>query len=349
MLLPLVCLAGAPQAVWDSGELKDAPFAPEASRAVTDKPLVLSGQHSIRMDSACMPESLKGFAVSAWVRPDAFDRYNEIFRIESNSGRVLFSFQESGTVLALGLDVNGSYRECDARIRPEQVLDGCWHFVAATFDGREYWVYLDGAVIGQLPHGGEATVARAPGFVGSHGGGSEFFRGGLDDLRLYAETLTPAMLTEIFKAGASKLTARTMAAMPAEWKPFLQERSTFAATLLEARKMLQKSGLECPAEVKQIFAMNLSARFPDECGKYVRLFRQAPARFVFLKDLSELKGMMEKQVTSLTEYMPLTDEQWAHCPPEERQRWQSVKEWSERMAARIPEGGDALGWCCWKG
>ncbi len=343
ILLPLVCLAGTPEAVWDSGLLKDGPFVSKSSRAVTDKSLQLAGSHSIKMDSACLPQSLTGFAVSAWVRPEAFDRYNEIFRIDSAAGRVLFSFQESGTVLALGLDVNGSYRECDARIRPEQVLDGCWHFVAATFDGLEMRVYFDGALIGELPHAGVAAVARVPGFVGSHGGGSEFFKGGLDDLRLYAEALTPAMLNTIFKTGAQQLTERSMAALPSEWKPFLQERETFAATLLEARGIMQQSAQACPPEVKQVFAMNLAARFPDECAKYVRLFRQTPAQFVFLKDLGELKGMLEMQVTRLTEYMPLTDAQWARCAEEERARWQAIKAWTERMALRIQAGGEALG------
>jgi len=343
MLLSLVCLAGVPLAVWDSGQLKDEPVAPEALRAVTDKTLLLSGRHAIRMDCACMPESLKGFSISAWVRPEAFDRYNEIFRIESNSGRVLFSFQESGTVLALGLDVNGTYRECDAPVDPAQLLDGCWHFVAAVFDGEQMRVYADGALIGQLAHAGLARVARAPGFVGSHGGGSEFFKGGLDDLRLYAEALTPAMLNTIFKAGTQQLTARSMAALPAEWQTLLQERPTFAATLLDARGIMQQSFQESPPEVKQVFAMNLAARFPDECARYVRLFRQSPSHFVFLKDLGGLKAALEGQMSRLTEYMPLTDAQWARCPAQERASWQAIRAWTERMALRIQEGGEALG------
>ena len=177
--------------VWDSGRLKEGGVVAAGERAVTDNTLHLAGSHALRMDASCLPEKLVGFAISAWIRPTAFERYNEIFRIEAPVGRVLFSFQEHGTVLALGLDVNGTYQECDARIPPEAVLDGRWHFVAATFDGKEHRVFLDGALVGRLPHGGTASVARAPGFVGSAGGGGEFFQGGLDDLRLYAEALTP--------------------------------------------------------------------------------------------------------------------------------------------------------------
>jgi len=325
--------------VWDSGQLKTAAVAPAGLRAVTDKTLLLSGRHALRMDSACLPERLERFSVSAWAKPDSFDRYNELFRIEAPEGRVLFAFQEKGSVLALGLDVNGVYRECDARIRPEAVLDGCWHFAAATFDGREMRVYLDGALIGQLPHAGTARVARAAGFVGSHGGSGEFFQGGLDDLRLYTDALTPDALTAVFKAGAARLTATALTALPAEWRPLLQERPTFTATLTEARRALAQSARACPPEVRNLFAKTLSARFPDECATYARLYSQAAALFLSLHDLAPLRARLADQLECLTEYMPLTEGQWARCPAAERKRWQELKAWAGAMEARLAAGG----------
>ena len=341
MMVPLACLADTVRPVWDSSLLKGAPVAPKEECAVTERTLLLSGPSALQMDAGCLPEKMAKFSVSAWVKPVSFDPYNEIFRVESNEGRVLFSFQEKGTVLSLGLFVNGNYQECDAPIRPDGLLDGGWHFVAATFDGKEHSVYLDGARIGRLPHAGDAVVARAPGFVGSAGGG-ECFQGGLDDVRLYTEALTPAAIADQFKAGAGVLTVRSSKAVPAEWQPFLNEKPTFAATLLEARAALKQGGRECPAQVRNLFAMNLAARFPEACGSYVRLFRQSPALFATLPDLAPLKGTLESQVTRLTEYMPLTDAQWAHCSAADKKRWQEIKGWSERMAAQIPKGGETL-------
>ncbi|MEI7902932.1 MAG: hypothetical protein WCK89_22030, partial [bacterium] len=135
---------------------------------------------------------------------------------------------------------------------------------------------------------------------------------------------------------------RTLATLPAEWKPFLQERPTFSATLLEARTMLRQSKREFPPAVRNLFAMNLATRFPEACKNYARLYNQAPALFVTIPDLSALKGTMESQVTRLTEYMPLTEAQWARCPADERQRWQALKTWADRMAARIPANEEAL-------
>jgi hypothetical protein len=329
----------APTSVWDSGLLTSAAVAPVGQRVVTDKTLLLSGRHALRMEPACLPEKLERFSVSAWVKPDAFEQYNELVRIEAPEGRVLFSFQEKGSVLALGLDVSSVYRECDARIRPESVLDGCWHFAAATFDGREMRVYLDGALIGQLPHAGTARVARAAGFVGSHGGHGEFFQGGLDDLRLYTETLTPDALTAVFKAGAARLTANALTALPAEWKPLLQERPTFAATLTEAKGALAKNTRACPPEVRNLFAMTLSARFPNECATYARLYSQAAALFPSLQDLAPLKARLADQLECLTEYMPLTEGQWARCPAAEQSRWQALNAWAGAMKTRLAAGG----------
>ncbi len=334
--------ADAPQPVWDSGMLKEAVAAPVGACAVTRKTMLLSGRSVLRMDSACLPEKLEAFSVSAWVRPEAFDPYNELFRIESPEGRLLFSFQERGSVLSLGLDVNGTYQECDARIRAESVLDGCWHFAAATFDGQEQRVYLDGALIGQLPHAGVAKVARVAGFVGSHGGQGEFFQGGLDDLRLYTEALPPETLMALFKAGASTLTANAMTTLPAEWETLLQEHRTFTAMLSAARKTLTQSASACPPEVKNLFAMTLAARFPSECATYVRLYGQAPALFLSLTDLDGLKLKLSEKIECLTEYMPLTEGQWARCPAPERTTWKKLKAWSDTMRARLTEGGPVV-------
>ena len=318
--------------------LKEAAQAPEGLRAVTDKTLILSGRHALRTESSFLPEKMGGFSIGAWVRPESFDQYNEIFRIESSEGRVLFSFQEKGSVLSLGLDANG-YQECDAAIRPESMLDGCWHFVAATFDGKKQRVFVDGAQVGEAALAGAARVARAPGFIGSLEGNGEFFQGGLDDLRMYTEALTPEALAAAFKVGAARLAAPAMTALPAEWEPFLQERPTFAATLREARETLRRNGRECPPSVKNLFAIGLAARFSNECANYVRLYGQAPVSFLLLPDLNALKARLSEQIERRTEYMPLTEAQWARCPAEERKRWREIRTWADGMAAPLAEGG----------
>jgi len=96
--------------------------------------LSLSGRHLLRVPARPDFRGRQQLSFSAWVKPASFERYNEIFRKEDGEQRVLFSFQENGTVLSLGLNVGG-YVECDAKMDPLDVLDGQWHHCAATFDG----------------------------------------------------------------------------------------------------------------------------------------------------------------------------------------------------------------------
>lgn len=165
------------------------------------------GRHLLRVPGKPAFGEMRQVAVSAWVQPVAFERYNEIFRKEDGDQRVLFSFQENGTVLSLGLNLGG-YVECDAPITPEQVLDGRWHFCVGSFDGSALRVYLDGNEIGHLERQGTVVAGGpAPGCIGSANGG-ECFQGAIDDLRLHARALTAAEVGRLWTQGLDALASQ---------------------------------------------------------------------------------------------------------------------------------------------
>ncbi len=91
-----------------------------------------AGHHMLGVAGKPDFAGVQKLSLSAWVLPVTLDkeRYREVFRKEDGDRRVLFSFQEFGTVLSLGLNVGG-YVECDAPMKPAQVLDGAWHHAAA--------------------------------------------------------------------------------------------------------------------------------------------------------------------------------------------------------------------------
>ncbi len=106
--------------------------------------LQLSGKHRVSVRAITTP-SLSSITFSVWVKPTELSGYRELFRQECPE-RVLFSFQNNGTILSLGLNIDG-YVECDAHIEPVQVLDGAWHHCAASYDGDQMRVFLDGRQI----------------------------------------------------------------------------------------------------------------------------------------------------------------------------------------------------------
>ena len=58
-----------------------------------------------------IPGGWKQISFSAWVFPRRFSSYEEIFRKEDNSNRLLFSFQEGGRILSIGANIGGAYTE----------------------------------------------------------------------------------------------------------------------------------------------------------------------------------------------------------------------------------------------
>ncbi|MEZ6080941.1 MAG: LamG domain-containing protein [Pirellulaceae bacterium] len=138
--------------VRDSSEFASAditlPNRLTRTRGVHGAALDLVGENKLACKFASDATQLSGITIAAWARPTDLRGYREIFRQECDE-RLLFSYQSDGCVLSLGLNIGG-YVECDARIEPDQLMDGAWHHCAATFDGQAMRVYLDGKEIGSF-------------------------------------------------------------------------------------------------------------------------------------------------------------------------------------------------------
>ena len=77
------------------------------ARGVQGGALALSGSHALKVDLGLESETLSAVTFSAWTRPTDLGSYREIFRQECPR-RLLFSYQHDGTILSLGLNVDGS-------------------------------------------------------------------------------------------------------------------------------------------------------------------------------------------------------------------------------------------------
>jgi hypothetical protein len=191
LILAAFAVADTHKALIGHWTFDEPPAGYERVEGVFGGAVNFKGRHRLQCDPQPVFGTMAKISFSAWVRPKAFDRYNEIFRKEDGDHRVLFSFQENGRILSLGLNIGG-YIECDAPLDPKQVLDGHWHHAAATFDGKTMRVYLDGAEIGALERPGVITAGgAAKACIGSSNGG-ECFQGAMDDLCIYADALTVA-------------------------------------------------------------------------------------------------------------------------------------------------------------
>lgn len=130
--------------------------------------------------------------LSAWVYSEDLVNlpFQEIYRKEDGNDRHLLSFQESGTILAFGLQTDEHpYQELDAAI-DRRDFEGKWVHVAATYDGSFQRLFINGTVIAELALTGTLSPQGSqPAYIGSWQGGSEFFRGRIDDVTLWDRAL----------------------------------------------------------------------------------------------------------------------------------------------------------------
>lgn len=81
------------------------------------------------------------------------------------------------------------------------VTKGVWTHVTATFDGTNVRYYINGALTGNVAYNpGYATSVK---YIGTTNGSyAAYFRGNMDDVRVYNRPLTAAEVTALYDGGA---------------------------------------------------------------------------------------------------------------------------------------------------
>lgn len=305
-------------------------------RGIHARALELHGEHALAT-LAVAEQDLDGIAFSAWVKPTELSGYREIFRQEC-ARRLLFSFQGSGTILSLGLNIGG-YEECDASIRPEQVLDGAWHHCAGTFDGQTMRVYLDGREIGSLERPGKVSIdPDAACYLGSSSGDGEWFQGGLDDLRVYGVRLSAEQVTALWEAGRAAQ-ARRVAALQAKLEAALALQPTFAETMAASRAKLLAGGLALDLDVAELLRSRLRQQFPEESAQFRAYTGREELEYLVAPDDTFQRDQARRLVALALEYRPLTAAQQQRESAADRARWAELAQLPQRLE-QLASGGE---------
>jgi len=365
--------ADLPEYVIDSG---DGEFHATSDRefphvaGVFGKAIDLSGQYRIVVPKEVVPSGLRELTFSAWVMPRNLSGYREIFRKEDagrhGETRLLFSFQNDGRFLALGLNTGGDYAECDAVIATEELLDGNWHYIVGTFDGQFMRVYLNGKEIGSFERQGNLTTVRdfapitvgrddiasrryqtldlvtvnAPGFIGSSSGTGEFFDGKMDDLRFYSRALSADEIAQMHAFGmreiGSGISNETRDAVSKAAQLYARGNS-FLETLVATRFNVEESGALNNRERVALLRL-IRADFPAEINQYIMKWQRNPVEVMLFRD-NQLQARYSQLETAYYEYLPLTDLQWQHVQENEREQWNRVKAYKEDYEEQLRNNG----------
>ncbi len=196
-----------------------AAAAAEYADGKLGKALILDGSsHTVKIPHYAGLKPAKAITISAWIKPERVGKggwaWQEIYRKEDGNARVLLAIgeYEKKHSLCLGLGINGKFVELGTPLEPSKLLDGKWHLVGVTFDGKTIKFYADGQEIGASTKASGAidTHGEAPAYIGSYIGNGEFFKGGIDDLRLYNRALSADEI-EMMALGDGKVAVNGLA------------------------------------------------------------------------------------------------------------------------------------------
>lgn len=120
----------------------------------------------------------QGLTVAAWLKPDSVDRTQSIVR-KRLDGTSAFVLAIQGGELEFALRLNK--RKLAGISAP--ILPGRFTHVAASYDGQEMRLYVDGALAAQRDASGTISAGAGPIFIGNDSLGREF-KGTIDEVWL---------------------------------------------------------------------------------------------------------------------------------------------------------------------
>ncbi len=167
----------------------------------------------IRLPAYSELRPLEATTVCAWVKPTVETKGKQtVFRIEDGGDRRFMAIGGAKGIWGLwfGLGISGTYTEISTDYDPKKLIDGQWHHVAGTFDGKHMRLYIDGKKVSELAAPGKLAPGKPTvGSIGAYNGRNEPFNGGIDDMRVYTGALADGQVAELV-AGNSEPVPETI-------------------------------------------------------------------------------------------------------------------------------------------
>ncbi|MCX8252319.1 MAG: hypothetical protein OTJ98_10775, partial [Dehalococcoidia bacterium] len=120
-----------------------AAAAAEYADGKLGKALILDGEsQSVKIPHYAGLKPAKAITISAWIKPERVGKggwaWQQIYRKEDGNARALMAIgeYEKKHSLCFGLGIGGKYVEHGVPLEPSKLLDGKWHLVSVTFDGK---------------------------------------------------------------------------------------------------------------------------------------------------------------------------------------------------------------------
>jgi Concanavalin A-like lectin/glucanases superfamily len=141
-----------------------------------------------------------GISISAWIKAEIVASYGAFFLCKSNTGNTSpFQYRAgfSNFNMYFGYK-NSTSSSTDIQSAPYSLSENIWKFVTYTYDGQKAKFYIDGILVNEVSETGNIYPDNKPLEIGrdSHGP-IEWFKGTLDEVRIYNRALTLSEINTI--------------------------------------------------------------------------------------------------------------------------------------------------------
>jgi hypothetical protein len=140
-----------------------------------------------------------GVTVAAWIKPNALDKPWQAIVTKGEGAWRLQRNNEASTLefACTGLQIPGG-NEYGSLFGTREIAPGEWHHVAGVYDGRQMYLYVDGALDRSQEASGPINTDDNPVLIGENGQiAGRFWNGLIDDVRVYNFGLGQAQIQEI--------------------------------------------------------------------------------------------------------------------------------------------------------
>jgi hypothetical protein len=131
-----------------------------------------------------------GLTLEAWVKPSTLTGWRTALLKESAGGLSYALYAHNNTPNpAVTVQIGGGDRSAGGT---SPLPLNTWTHLAATYDGAQLRLYVNGVQAGSRAQTGNIAVSAAPLRVGGNAVWTEFFAGLIDEVRVYNRALSPA-------------------------------------------------------------------------------------------------------------------------------------------------------------
>lgn len=160
----------------------------------------------------------QAITVSVWAR-STNATFNKRYSFVSKRNAYLLGPGADGTTkITFQLYIGGGWRSVTYATGVDLTQ---WHHYVGTYDGSTIRLYVDGVQVASTPRTGAINADSGNLMLGRDDGYSRYFKGALDDVRIYSAALSSGNIEELYQQGES-----AMAGMAATSSGFVESIST---------------------------------------------------------------------------------------------------------------------------